>query len=308
MTVMLTGGHGMLGKSIQRAWADSGEQLRAVGRSDADLTDISEVRAMLDRLKPDAIIHTAAKVGGIAANMNSQSAFLMDNLLIDSSVLKTALETGVRRVIYIGSSCMYPKDFRQPLVEGDVLAGPLEPTNEGYAIAKIAGARYCQYVSEKFGVDFNVIIPSNLYGPDDDYSPQLGHLVASALRKAHEAKVTGAKSIDVWGDGLARREFTYVGDLASWLATAFSSIGTWPSLMNVGLGIDHSVIEYYRNALDTVGYDCDLVTDPSKPAGMRQKLMDSSLARDFGWSPATGMAEGMRRAYERFLITSAAAG
>ena len=300
MRTLLTGAHGMLGRSIQAAWSNDTE-LIPIGRSDVDLTDAHATRAVLSDLRPDIIIHAAAKVGGIAANLADQSSFLMQNLLIDSSVLKSAFETGVQDVIYVGSSCMYPKDYRQPLVEGDVLAAPLEKTNEGYAIAKIAGSRYASFLSSQFGVNYKTIIPSNLYGPDDDYSPDRGHLVASALRKAHDAKRRGESSIDVWGDGSARREFTFVGDVAKWIARELPKIATWPSLMNLGCGYDHSVLEYYQSALAVVGWDCELVTDPTKPAGMRVKLMDSSLAKNFGWAPETAIEDGMRIAYKRFL-------
>ncbi len=303
MKVLLTGGRGMLARSIRSAWSDKNAELVAVGRSDVDLTDARATREMLERIGPDVIVHTAAKVGGIAANLGDQSSFLMENLLIDSSVMKGAFDLGVKNFVYIGSSCMYPKDFRQPLVESDVLAAPLEPTNEGYAIAKIAGARYCGYLSAQFDVDYKVVVPSNLYGPDDDYSLAHGHLVAAAIRKAHDAKRTGARSIDVWGDGTARREFTYVGDVSQWIATALPSLSSWPSLMNLGFGQDHSVLDYYRYALEVVEYDCELVTDPSKPAGMQMKLMDSTQAKRFGWAPSMGMVEGMRVAYARFLAS-----
>jgi len=308
MRTLLTGGNGMLAKSIARSWNEQGrsDELVIVTRRDADLTDARATRQMFDRIRPDRVIHTAARVGGIAANVADPTSFLMDNVLIDSSVLTSAREFGVDHFLYIGSSCMYPRDYRQPLVEDDILAAPLEPTNEGYAISKIMASRYCEYTSTQFGLDYKVIIPSNLFGPDDDYSLNFGHLVAASIAKAHAAKVSGSATIDVWGDGTARREFTYVGDLAQWIATSIDDMPRWPNRMNVGFGEDHSVIEYYRDALEVVGYDCELVLDPSKPAGMHQKLMDSSVARKYGWAPSTGIQQGMRLAYERFLETAGA--
>jgi len=303
MKVLLTGAYGMLGRSLQAAWSDDDVELVPIGRADVDLTDAVATRAVLEEVRPDTVIHAAAKVGGIAANLGDQSSFLMQNLLIDSSVVKGSFESGVRNLLYIGSSCMYPKDYRQPLVEHDVLAAPLEPTNEGYAIAKIAGSKYGSFLSEQYGVNFKTIIPSNLYGPDDDYSLDKGHLVAAALRKAHDAKSAGASSIDVWGDGTARREFTFVGDVAQWIAREWKTIGSWPSVMNLGYGKDNSVLDYYRAALTVVGYQCDLITDPSKPAGMQVKLMDSSVAKEFNWNPQTTIEDGMRVAYERFLAS-----
>ncbi len=303
MRVLLTGGNGMLARSIAEAWHASGRagEVLAVTRRDADLRELAETRALVERLAPDMVVHTAARVGGIAANIADPAGFLMDNVRLDSSVLTASLEHGVERLVYFGSSCMYPKDYRQPLVESDVLAAPLEPTNEGYALSKITSARFCEYVSAQFGYAWRVLIPSNLYGPNDDYSLGHGHLVAAALAKAHHARETGAATIDVWGDGTARREFTYVGDLASWVVAHLDDLASWPTLMNVGKGEDHSVLEYYRAALEAVGYECELVTDASKPAGMQQKLMDSSLARRFGWAPSTSLRDGMAASYSRYL-------
>lgn len=303
MRVLLTGGNGMLAKAIAHAWDRSGrgDDLVSVTRADADLRDQSAVRAMVERVAPDLVVHAAARVGGIAANVADPSGFLLDNVQIDANLLSASMGAGIRKFVYFGSSCMYPKDYRQPLLETDMLAAPLEPTNEGYALSKITSARYCEYVSRQFGFDYRVIIPSNLYGPNDDFSLDRGHLVAATIAKAHRAKITGAISIDVWGDGTARREFTYVGDLAGWLVDNLEDLSAWPSLMNVGKGEDHSVLEYYEAALDTVGYRCDLVTDPSKPSGMKQKLMDSSLAAGFGWNPVTGLAQGMRESYQAYL-------
>ena len=305
MRVLLTGGNGMLAKAIAQAWDDAGreEDLVPVTRADADLRDQAAVRGLVASIQPDLVIHAAAKVGGIAANIADPTGFLMDNLQIDSNLLSASMDAGIRRFLYFGSSCMYPKDYRQPLVESDVLAAPLEPTNEGYALSKITSARYCEYVARQFGHDYRVIIPSNLYGPGDDFSLGRGHLVAATIAKAHAAKASGAASIEVWGDGTARREFTYVGDLAAWIVDGLDSMSQWPTLMNVGKGDDHSVLDYYEAALEVVGYECDLITDPSKPAGMKQKLMDSSLAAGFGWRPSTDLRDGMRRSYDAYLRT-----
>lgn len=308
MRVLLTGGNGMLAKAIAGAWQESGraDELVPITRADGDLRDRAAVDRILADVRPDLIIHTAARVGGIAANVADPTGFLMDNLRLDSNVLSAAQESGVQRFLYFGSSCMYPRDYRQPLVESDVLAAPLEPTNEGYAISKIAAARFCEYVSAQFGWSYRVVIPSNLYGPGDDFSLQHGHLVAATIAKAHHAKETGASSIDVWGDGKARREFTYVGDLAGWVVAALDRMPEWPALMNVGKGEDHSVLDYYRSALVTVGYEAELVTDPSKPAGMHQKLMDSSVAAGFGWAPGTSLYDGMANTYRGYLDSLAA--
>jgi GDP-L-fucose synthase len=302
MRVLLTGANGMLARSIADAWAANPPEgeLVPVTRQDADLRDLNDTRTLIQRVDPDVVIHAAARVGGISAHIADPAGFLMDNLRLDSSLLTASVDHGVRRFLYFGSSCMYPKDYRQPLVESDLLAGPLEPTNEGYALVKNTSARFCQFVSRQFGHAYRVLIPSNLYGLHDNYAVG-GHLVAAALGKAHQAKVDGAASVDVWGDGLARREFTFVGDVAAWAVSHLPDIGTWPEIMNVGQGFDHTVLDYYRAALAAVDYECELITDPSKPAGMRQKLMDSSLARGLGWNPATSLAEGLRVTYADYL-------
>ncbi|WP_457101020.1 NAD-dependent epimerase/dehydratase family protein [Microbacterium sp. P5_E9] len=308
MRVLLTGGNGMLARAIQDAWKAAGraDELVPVTRADADLRDQAAVRALIGRVSPDLVIHAAARVGGIAANLADPTGFLMDNVQMDANLLSASVETGIPRFLYFGSSCMYPRDYRQPLVESDVLAAPLEPTNEGYALSKITSARYCEYVSRQLGYDYRVVIPSNLYGPNDDFTPVRSHLVAATIAKAHRAKVEGAPAIDVWGDGTARREFTYVGDLAGWIVANLDSMPEWPTLLNVGKGEDHTVLEYYEAALRTVGYECELITDASKPAGMKQKLMDSSLASGLGWRPSTELLDGMRLSYEAFLRTQVA--
>lgn len=301
--VLITGGRGMLGKALARAWAlyHPEDDVIALTRVDADLRDPSEARRVIVDARPDLILHTAARVGGIAANLSAPTEFLVDNIRIDDSVIGSAHATGVRDLVYFGSSCMYPKDYRQPLLESDILAAPLEPSNEGYALAKITAAKRCEYITREFGLNYRVVIPSNLYGPNDHFGSVGSHLIAAALYKAHQAKVQKNRSVDVWGSGRARREFTYVDDLAGWVAVQHESIAAWPVMMNVGAGVDYSVLEYYQFALDAVEYECELVIDPSKPEGMRQKLMDSSAASEHGWSPSTGIAVGMAKTYQAML-------
>ena len=307
MRVLLTGSNGMLGGNLATAWRDLGMEgeLVAVTHWDIDLRDARATRALVEDVHPDVVLHAAARVGGIAANSADLAGFLMDNLRIDSSVLSASAELGVSRLVYFGSSCMYPRDYRQPLVESDILAAPLEPTNEGYAIAKIAGARFCEYQSRQRGLTYRVLIPSNMYGVGDNYSMPGGHLIAATIAKAHAAKVAGARSIDVWGDGTPLREFTFAGDLTRWVVSHLDEMTRWPAVMNVGGGQERSVLDYYRAALAAVGYDAELVTDPSKPGGMMHKLMDSSLARSFGWEPRTSLEEGMAAAYADYLERAA---
>lgn len=303
MRVLITGGGGMLGRALAAAWRDErpGDEVMSLRRAEADLRDRTATEQAFAAARPDLVLHTAARVGGIAANIAHPVEFLVDNLRIDANVIEVAREHGVADLVYFGSSCMYPKDYRQPLVESDLLQAPLEPTNEGYAIAKIAAAKLCEYTSREYGSNYRVLIPSNLYGPHDHFGSKAAHLVAAAIHKAHLAKQERSPYIEVWGDGTARREFTYVGDLAIWVARDAHRIADWPQLMNVGLGRDYSVADFHRHALATVGYDAELRFDPTKPAGMRQKLMDSSLAAQHGWAPATDIREGMALAYAAYL-------
>jgi GDP-L-fucose synthase len=248
---------------------------------------------------PDYVIHCAAKVGGIQANIDAPADFLLENIQIDSSMLSAAQKLGIKNFVYVGSSCMYPKDFRQPLVESDLLAAPLEETNEGYALSKIVGSKLATYISKQYGMNYKTIIPSNLYGPGDNFDATSSHLVAACLKKALAAKNKQEAQIPVWGDGQARREFTYVDEVSEWLAGALPSIDKWPDAMNLGLGVDFSVEEFHSFALVAAGHQAELVFQRDKPAGMRQKLMDSSVARNrFGWDPKIYPQNGMRLTLE----------
>ena len=277
--LLITGARGMLGSSIARmAKSNTEVELHLWDRSTVDLLDTLRVKDLLGKLRPDVIIHAAAKVGGIHANIAHPVEFLAQNQVMDNNVLMGALSHSISNIVYVGSSCMYPRDYRQPLVESDILAAPLEPTNEGYALAKISGSRLASYISREYGLNYKTIVPSNLYGPGDNFDSQSSHLVAACIAKVHDAKKTNRDTIDVWGDGLARREFTYVDDLSEWIIEALPEMSRWPDLMNLGLGKDYSVNEFYVAAMDAVDYKVELVHDLSKPTGMHQKLMDSTLA------------------------------
>lgn len=303
MRVMVTGSAGMLGSAVVREMRNRGgfEVIEAT-RETLDLRDPEGFRALLRTSKPEVVFHAAARVGGIAANVASPVDFLAANLQMDTNVILSCIEAGIPDFVYIGSSCMYPKDFRQPLVESDILHGPLEPTNEGYALAKIAGSKLCEYASRSMGLNYRTIIPSNLYGPGDNFKLGSSHLLASVIRKVHEAKVSGASEIQVWGSGSARREFTYIEDLASWAVESFKMKVGFPSLLNVGLGQDYTVNEFYLMAMDALDVSAKLEHDLSKPEGMAAKLMDSSLARgEYGWSPETSVESGIRKTYAWYL-------
>jgi GDP-L-fucose synthase len=298
--VLVTGARGMLGSSVVRALErQSSFEVLGWTRDSVDLKNPSETLKALQRTMPDYVIHCAARVGGIQANIDSPADFLLENLQIDSSILSAAQKLGINNFVYIGSSCMYPKDFRQPLVESDLLAAPLEETNEGYALSKIVGSKLATYIFKQYGMNYKTVIPSNLYGPGDNFDTKSSHLVAACLKKALAAKNNHESKILVWGDGKARREFTYVDEVSEWLARALSSIEEWPDAMNLGLGVDFSVEEFHKFALVAAGHQAELVFQPEKPAGMLQKLMDSSLARTrFGWNPKIYPQTGMQLTLE----------
>jgi GDP-L-fucose synthase len=303
--VLLTGSAGMLGRSFREAWEAErpGDTLVALTRDDVDLRD---PRATLDVLRftaPDVVVHTAAKVGGIAAKLAHPTTYLLDNLRIDSSVIGAAIELGVPELLNIGSAAVYPEQYERPYVESDLLTGQLEPANEGYALAKIASTKLCAYAARELGLHYRVAVPSNLYGPHDHFASPGAHLVAAALDKVHRAHVAGAPSVSVWGDGTARREFTYAVDLAEWLTGQVGRLSQWPELLNLGCGTDHSVREYYEAAQQVVGYEGTFTFDTSKPSGVPRRLIDSSAAQSLGWDAPTSLADGMAAAYAAYLQT-----
>jgi len=293
----------MLGSALVRSFKKTGRHdVLPLTRENFDLRSKRHLGECLANFKPDLVVHAAAKVGGIQANISYPVDFLADNLQMDANVIKTCLKHGVADLLYIGSSCMYPANYSQALKEDDLLRAPLEPTNEGYAIAKIAGSKLCEFASISHGVSFRTIIPSNLYGPGDSFNPSTSHLLASVIRKVHEAKTTNSEVVEVWGTGEVRREFTYVDDLAEWIASKSNGLSDLPPRLNVGFGLDYSVNEFYAKALEVMGVNAKLSHDTTKPEGMKVKLMDSSLARSkFGWDPKTDVAEGIEKTYEWFL-------
>ena len=293
----------MLGSSIAHEWRRNRpeDELVILTRQAVDLREKVATAALIADANPDIIVHAAAKVGGIQAKLAAPTEYLLDNVLIDTSVISGAIDAEVPNLLYIGSAAFYPEHYRQPFVESDILAAALEPANEGYAIAKIVGAKLCEYASREFGHTYRVAVPSNLYGPNDDYSPSHGHLIAAAIGKIHAAHRAGEPTVSIWGDGSARREFTYSGDLSAWLVSQAENLAAWPALVNLGYGRDYSIAEYYEFARDVVGYRGSFEFDISKPSGMHQRILDSGVARSLGWDPQTGIREGMAEAYSTYI-------
>lgn len=304
MRVLLTGSSGMVGQNLlEHPLASRHEWIRP-SRQDLDLRSFDAVRAYVKDARPDVVVHAAGKVGGIQANLADPVGFLVDNWDLGRNVVLAAMEARVPRLLNFGSSCMYPKDQDTPLVEEQVLSGTLEPTNEGYAIAKCAVARLCRYASQQDpSLRYRTLIPCNLYGRFDSFDPKHSHMVPAVIRKLHLAKQHGHDRVDIWGDGTARREFLYTGDLADCVLRALEPqhFDALPESMNVGLGRDWTVNEYYAAAAEVIGYRGTFVHDLTKPSGMKRKLVDVTKQLAWGFRAPTDLATGLRRTYEFFL-------
>ena len=298
--VWVAGHRGMVGSALVRRLAGQGCDVLTVPRAELDLTDKAAVhRWMLDQ-RPDAVFVAAAKVGGILANDSLPVDFLLNNLLISTAIISGAHESGVEKLLYLGSSCIYPKFAPQPIPEDALLTGKLEPTNEWYAVAKIAGIKLTQAYRKQYGRDYISAMPTNLYGPGDNYDPLSSHVMPALLRKVHAARASQGP-VSVWGTGTPRREFLYVDDCADaciFLMRHYSG----ESHVNVGSGEDISIMQLTRTVMDVLDYaEGEVVTDPTKPDGTPRKLMDNSLLRSLGWAPTIPLREGIARSYEAFL-------
>ncbi len=291
----------MVGRAIQDHVDAAGHEMVAPTSADLDLTDRAAVMGFVAAETPDLVIHAAGRVGGIQANMAHKAGFLTDNLDMGVNVVKAAQAVEVPQLINLGSSCMYPHDAPNPLQEESLGKGPLEPTNEGYGLAKLSVARLCAFVSEENeGLSYKTLMPCNLYGLHDKFDPKVSHLVPAIIRKVHEAKESGAGTVEIWGDGTARREFMFSGDLADGIWRAAERFDDLPDFMNIGLGHDHSVNDYYVEAARVIGWEGAFTHDLSKPTGMKQKLVSVTRQEAFGWSPKTSLAEGIALTYAHF--------
>lgn len=304
MKILLTGASGMLGQNILEHADASAHEWLTPSHAQLDLGDYASVASYLLSHAPDCVIHAAGKVGGIQANIREPVDFLVANLDMGRNVLMASAAAGVRSLLNIGSSCMYPRDRENALSEDDLLGGPLEPTNEGYALAKITVAKLAEYLSRvNQGFHYKTIIPCNLYGPHDKFDPRWSHLIPSIIHKLHVAKQQGDDSVDIWGDGSARREFLYVRDAASAILKAVVSIAELPAFCNIGLGCDYTVNEYYQAAAKVIGYQGAFTHDTSKPVGMKRKLSDVRRAEAWGWSFETSLETGLAETYDFYLKT-----
>ncbi|WP_269542280.1 GDP-L-fucose synthase family protein [Cerasicoccus fimbriatus] len=299
--IYVAGHRGMVGAGVVRALQAKGYQnIITRTRSELDLTNQVAVNEFLATEKPDVIVIAAAKVGGIHANNTYPAEFIYENLALEQNLIHGAYQHGVGRVLFLGSSCIYPKLAEQPMREDALLTGPLEPTNEAYAIAKIAGLKLCEYYRRQYGVTYHSAMPTNLYGQRDNYHGENSHVLPALLRRFHEAKESGAKEITLWGTGSPMREFLHVDDLSAALVYLLE-LEEPPDLVNVGYGSDVTIKELSEIVCDTVGFEGEMVWDTNRPDGTPRKLMDSSIMRSLGWEPKIDLRTGVKQTYQSFL-------
>ncbi len=298
--VWVAGHRGMVGAALVRRLAAEGCDVLTVDRSRIDLRRQAETEDWIKQATPQLIFLAAAKVGGILANSNYPADFLYDNLMIESNIIHGAFQAGVEKLVFLGSSCIYPKLAAQPITEDALLTGPLEPTNEWYAVAKIAGIKLCQAYRTQYGADFISAMPTNLYGPGDNFDLATSHVLPALIRKAHTAKQSGASEIVLWGTGSPRREFLHVDDCADALVFLAKYYSDTPHV-NVGSGEDISILDLGRLIAEVVGFDGRFSFDPSKPDGTPRKLMSNAVLSRMGWQPRIGLSEGISAVYQWFL-------
>ena len=307
--IFLAGHRGMVGQGIYRQLQAEGAEVLTASRDELDLRDSVATAAFLAKEKPTQVILAAAKVGGIHANNTYPADFLFDNLAIQNSVIQGAFQVGIEQLLFLGSSCIYPREAPQPMGEDALLTGPLEPTNEPYALAKIAGIKLCESFNRQHGTDYRAVMPTNLYGPFDNFHPENSHVLPALLRRFHEAKLAKAREVVVWGSGTPKREFLHVDDMASAsLHVLRLDRGTYEAHtqpmqrhVNVGTGVDVAIRELAEQIAAVVGYEGQLTFDTSKPDGTPRKLLDVSLLERLGWTAQISLSEGVAQTYEWFL-------
>jgi GDP-L-fucose synthase len=300
ISTFIAGHNGMVGQAVLRVGIEQRQELLTASRSELDLRDSQAVSNFFQRHKPKNVVLAAATVGGIYANMSQKRKFLIDNLEIQNSVILGALEAGVTKLIFLGSSCIYPKHANQPMREDSLLTGPLEPTNEGYALAKISGVKLCQYIREETGLDYVSLMPTNLYGPEDNFDSKNSHVPAALIRKFHEGKNTNSSNVKIWGSGNAMREFMHVYDLADAIWFAFKNPPK-ENLINVGFGSEISIKDFAEKIGKIVGYQGEMEFDTSMPEGTPRKLLDSAKLFEMGWRPKISLESGLESTYRWFI-------
>ena len=302
MNILLTGSTGMVGKNILECNAAFKHSFFTPSSSEMDLLNLDSVKHYLNQYDIDAVIHSAGLVGGIQANIKHPVDFFYNNMQMGLNIIKESHNQGIKKLINLGSSCMYPRNAPNPLREEMILQGELEPTNEGYALAKIGCAKLCNYIAmEDNTYSYRTLIPCNLFGRHDKFSTNNSHMIPAVIAKLHQANEMQAREVEIWGDGTARREFMYAGDLAEMVLDALRKIDALPQITNIGLGHDYSIEEYYEAIADVVGYNGNFKYDLTRPVGMKQKLVDVELMNSLNWTCRTPLKAGIEKTYKFFL-------
>ena len=298
-TILILGASGFVGKNFLSNAEATKYKILSPFSDELDLLNKDEITSYLKRNKPDLIINAAGKVGGILKNIKSQYSFLLENTLINLNLISASKEQKVKNFINLSSSCIYPSNFNKPIKEDDLLTDRLEKTNEGYALSKIIGLKLTEYINDD-DFKYKTIIPCNLYGPHDNFDTNFGHMIPSVINKIHNAKVKEHKTVKVWGDGTSKREFMYIKDLVEFIYFSIKNFERLPNIINVGVGYDYTIREYYQMISRIIGYDGKFEYDISKPQGMKRKLVDISKLNDFGWTYKYSTEQGLIETYKFF--------
>jgi GDP-L-fucose synthase len=298
--ILLTGSTGFVGKNILKSGVLNEFSVLAPSSSKLNLLDKTSVKNYFKKNSPDFIIHSAGKVGGILKNINSNYDFLLDNSLMAINLISESLDSGVTNFMNISSSCIYPRDYDNPIKEKDLLSGKIEPTNEGYALAKILALKLVNHIHNYNNLNYKTIIPCNLYGPYDNFDPMSSHMIPGVIQKIHHAKHTNQASVEIWGDGTSKREFMYIKDFTDFIGFSIKNFDLLPEILNVGTGKDYSIEEYYQIISNVIDYKVKFTYDLSKPTGMKRKLLDVSKAKKLGWKSNYTINSGIRETYKYF--------
>lgn len=300
--ILITGSNGMVGRNIVEFEKSKNYILLTPSSNELNLLNRKNTDEYIKLNTPDIVIHCAGIVGGIQANMADPVKFLVDNTQMGLNIIMASKEAGIKKFINMSSSCMYPREAINPLGEELILKGGLEPTNEGYALAKITSTRLCEYINkEDENFKYKTVIPCNLYGRYDKFDPKHSHMLPAVIKKIHEGKVNNQTTLDIWGDGTARREFMYAEDLADFIYYALENFESMPQNINVGLGEDYTINEYYKAIAYIIGYEGHFIHDLTKPIGMKQKLIDDSKLKKFGWQYKTSLKDGIQKTYDYYI-------
>jgi GDP-L-fucose synthase len=301
-TILLTGGSGMVGRNILNHEISSEYNIIHPSSKELDLSNFNESLDFIKKIQPEFIIHAAGKVGGIHANIAHPVDFLIDNLDYGRNIVMAAYHAGVKSLLNLGSSCMYPRNAQNPLEEHMILGGELEPTNEGYALAKIMTARLCEYIQrENSEFQYKTMIPCNIYGSFDKFDPERSHMIPAIINKLHNAISNSVSEVEIWGDGKARREFMYAQDLANAIYYAIDNFSSMPSMVNIGMGLDYTINEYYETIAKVTGYKGKFRHNLDKPVGMRKKLVSIERQSSWGWKPVVSLQDGVKKTYEYYI-------